>query len=77
MPKTVILGSARTPIGKLGGGLSSLDATELGATSYVATEDPESLKPLRNTFDLIARLIAFPPTSGSSLVMPAQHRGPV
>src|SRR5687767_13834876 len=30
MPTTVILGSARTPIGKLGGGLSTLDATELG-----------------------------------------------
>src|SRR5690242_17100889 len=33
MPKTVILSSARTPIGKLGGGLSSLDATELGGTA--------------------------------------------
>src|SRR5947208_10273195 len=32
MPKTVILGTARTPFGKLGGGLSSLDATDLGAT---------------------------------------------
>ena len=31
MPKTVILGAARTPIGKMGGGLSTLDATELGA----------------------------------------------
>jgi acetyl-CoA C-acetyltransferase len=31
MPQTVILGAARTPIGKLGGGLSSLDATELGS----------------------------------------------
>ena len=30
MPKTVILGSARTPIGKMGGGLASLKATELG-----------------------------------------------
>jgi acetyl-CoA C-acetyltransferase len=30
MPKTVILGTARTPIGKLGGGLASVDATELG-----------------------------------------------
>jgi acetyl-CoA C-acetyltransferase len=30
MPKTVILSSARPPIGKLGGGLASLDATELG-----------------------------------------------
>src|SRR6058998_2877693 len=33
MPKTVILSSARTPIGKLGGGLSSLDATDLGGTA--------------------------------------------
>src|SRR6476620_9045846 len=30
MPQTVILGAARTPIGKLGGGLASVDATELG-----------------------------------------------
>jgi len=30
MPNTVILGSARTPVGKMGGGLASLDATELG-----------------------------------------------
>jgi acetyl-CoA C-acetyltransferase len=33
MPKTVILGAARTPIGKMGGGLSTLDATELGAVA--------------------------------------------
>jgi acetyl-CoA C-acetyltransferase len=33
MPKTVILSAARTPIGKLGGGLSTVDATELGATA--------------------------------------------
>lgn len=33
MPKTVILSSARTPIGKLGGGLASLDATALGGTA--------------------------------------------
>ena len=36
MPKTVILSAARTPIGKLGGGLASLDATELGATAISA-----------------------------------------
>ncbi len=30
MPKTVILSATRTPVGKLGGGLSSLKATELG-----------------------------------------------
>jgi acetyl-CoA C-acetyltransferase len=33
MPTTVILGAARTPIGKLGGGLASLDATELGGAA--------------------------------------------
>jgi acetyl-CoA C-acetyltransferase len=36
MFKTVILGAARTPIGKLGGGLSTIDATELGATAITA-----------------------------------------
>src|SRR6202789_288108 len=36
MPKTVILGSARTPIGKMGGGLSTLDATELGGLAIGA-----------------------------------------
>jgi acetyl-CoA C-acetyltransferase len=30
MPRTVILGSARTPVGRLGGGLSSVDPTDLG-----------------------------------------------
>jgi acetyl-CoA C-acetyltransferase len=36
MPKTVILGTARTPIGKMGGALSSLDATELGGVAIRA-----------------------------------------
>ncbi len=36
MPTTVILGTARTPVGKLGGGLSSLDATELGGIAIKA-----------------------------------------
>src|SRR5258707_11656888 len=36
MPKTVILGPGRTPIGKMGGGLSTLDATELGGIAIKA-----------------------------------------
>ncbi|HXW58001.1 MAG TPA: acetyl-CoA C-acetyltransferase [Solirubrobacteraceae bacterium] len=36
MPKTVILSAARTPIGKLGGGLASLEATELGGVAIEA-----------------------------------------
>ena len=42
MPKTVILGSARTPFGKMGGALSSLDATDLGGQAIAgALEDAE------------------------------------
>jgi acetyl-CoA C-acetyltransferase len=33
MPKTVILGTARTPFGKMGGALASVDAVELGGTA--------------------------------------------
>jgi acetyl-CoA C-acetyltransferase len=45
MPKTVILSSARTPIGKLGGGLASLDATELGATAIEAALERAEVAP--------------------------------
>jgi acetyl-CoA C-acetyltransferase len=45
MPKTVILGSARTPIGKMGGGLSTLDATELGAIAIEAALERAGVEP--------------------------------
>src|ERR1700746_3442895 len=45
MPKTVILGAARTPIGKMGGGLSTVDATELGATAIGAALERASVEP--------------------------------
>jgi acetyl-CoA C-acetyltransferase len=45
MPKTVILGSARTPIGKLGGGLSSLKATELGGIAIKAALERAGVAP--------------------------------
>jgi len=45
MPKTVILSSARTPIGKLGGGLSSLDATELGGIAISAALERADVEP--------------------------------
>src|SRR5437764_11319904 len=45
MPKTVILSAARTPIGKLGGGLSTLDATELGATAIKAALERADVSP--------------------------------
>jgi acetyl-CoA C-acetyltransferase len=45
MPKTVILGTARTPIGKMGGGLSSLDATELGGVAITAALERAEVEP--------------------------------
>src|SRR5216683_5431895 len=45
MPKTVILGAARTPIGKMGGGLSSLDATELGGLAISAALERAEVEP--------------------------------
>jgi acetyl-CoA C-acetyltransferase len=45
MPKTVILGSARTPIGKMGGGLSTLEATELGSAAIEAALERSGVEP--------------------------------
>ncbi len=45
MSKTVILGAARTPIGKMGGGLSTLDATALGATVIEAALERAQVEP--------------------------------
>src|SRR3954449_6063572 len=45
MPKTVILGAARTPIGKMGGALASLDATELGGTAIKAALERAKVSP--------------------------------
>jgi acetyl-CoA C-acetyltransferase len=41
----VILSAARTPIGKLGGGLASVDATELGGTAIAAALDRAGVSP--------------------------------
>jgi acetyl-CoA C-acetyltransferase len=45
MPKTVILGTARTPFGKLGGDLSSLDATDLGGHAIAAALERAEVAP--------------------------------
>ena len=45
MPKTVILSAARTPIGKMGGGLASVDATELGGTAIKAALERAEVSP--------------------------------
>jgi acetyl-CoA C-acetyltransferase len=45
MPSTVILGTARTPFGKMGGALSSLDATDLGGHVIGAALERSGVEP--------------------------------
>jgi acetyl-CoA C-acetyltransferase len=45
MSNTVILSTARTPFGKMGGGLASLDATDLGGTAISEALDRAEVKP--------------------------------
>jgi acetyl-CoA C-acetyltransferase len=45
MPTTVILSAARTPFGKLGGALSSLEATELGGKAIEAALERAEVSP--------------------------------
>ncbi|HEX3243552.1 MAG TPA: acetyl-CoA C-acyltransferase, partial [Solirubrobacterales bacterium] len=45
MPSTVILGTARTPFGKMGGTLSSLDATDLGGHAITAALERSAVDP--------------------------------
>src|SRR3954470_18691198 len=45
MSNTVILSAARTPVGKLGGGLSSLEATELGAIAIKGALERAEVEP--------------------------------
>jgi acetyl-CoA C-acetyltransferase len=45
MPQTVILSSARTPIGKMGGGLASLDATDLGGLAVESALERAAIDP--------------------------------
>src|SRR4051795_4628632 len=45
MPRTVILGAARTPVGKLGGGLSSLHPTDLGGIAIKAALERADVAP--------------------------------
>jgi acetyl-CoA C-acetyltransferase len=45
MPSTVIIGTARTPFGKMGGGLKSLDATDLGGKAIEAALERSNVEP--------------------------------
>ncbi len=45
MPNTVILGTARTPFGKMGGALATKDATELGGVAIGAALERSGVEP--------------------------------
>src|SRR3954467_11458125 len=57
MPKTVILSAARTPIGKLGGGLSSLDATDLGGTAIECALERADVAPAQVEHVIMGQVI--------------------
>jgi acetyl-CoA C-acetyltransferase len=45
MPQTVILGTARTPFGKMGGALAPVDATDLGGKAIAAALERSEVEP--------------------------------
>jgi acetyl-CoA C-acetyltransferase len=45
MPSSVILGTARTPVGKMGGALASVDPAELGGTAIAAALERSGVGP--------------------------------
>src|ERR671918_2858567 len=45
MSRTVILGTARTPFGKMGGALAAKDATELGGEAITAALERSNVEP--------------------------------
>ncbi|MHB1808315.1 MAG: acetyl-CoA C-acetyltransferase [Solirubrobacteraceae bacterium] len=57
MPKTVILSAARTPVGKMGGGLSSLPAVKLGATAIEAALRRAQVEPAQVQHVVIGQVL--------------------
>ena len=45
MPRTVILSTARTPFGKMGGGLASVNAAELGGIAIAGALERSGVAP--------------------------------
>ena len=54
----VILGGARTPIGKLGGGLSGVKATQLGATAIRAAVERSGLEPEQVEYAIMGNVLS-------------------
>lgn len=57
MPTTVILGTARTPIGKMGGALASMPATELGGIAIAAALERSGVAPEQVDHVVIGQVI--------------------
>src|ERR1700722_4640036 len=72
MPRTVILGAARTPIGKLGGGLAALDATTLGGVAMAGALERAGVEP--GALDHIVMGTVLQAGQGGVPPRPAQHK---
>ena len=57
MPTTVILGTARTPVGKMGGALASMPATELGGIAIAAALERSGVAPEQVDHVVIGQVI--------------------
>ena len=57
MSDAFILSAARTPIGKFGGGLSTVPATDLGATAIRAAVERSGIDPTRIDEVLMGQVI--------------------
>ena len=58
MSPIVILAGARTPIGRLQGGLKSISATDLGATSIKAACNRAGIEPAQIDFSYLGNVIS-------------------
>ena len=58
MSPIVILAGVRTPIGRLQGGLKSISATDLGATSIKAACEKAGIEPSQVDFSYLGNVIS-------------------
>ena len=57
MPRSVIVGATRTPFGRLGGGLASRSAAELGAVAIRAALERAGIEPAEPDYVILGQVL--------------------
>ena len=60
MARSVIVGAVRTPFGRLGGGLASRPATQLGAIAIRAALDRAGIEPHEPDYVIMGQVLQHP-----------------